>query len=208
MVPYDEQLRRTPPPPPSAPQSPPAVRLPPPPPPPARQPRQCELCGGALQPVRVVWEQGTTANRSGTIGAGLAGGHIIPFIAGSGGSNQTLFAQRCAPPERPGSLTLWSIIGTVLIIVVLGALIVAYVSALHYPGEPGVMGSYTPAKQSDWAGFAKAIGVACLSCLASVFCWRFHVKERTKDHEAWLVFVGEWNRTWICLNCGKKFTEV
>jgi hypothetical protein len=196
MVPYDEQLRRTPPSPPSAPQSPPAVRLPPPPPP-ARQPRQCELCGGALQPVRVVWEQGTTANRSGTIGAGLAGGHIIPFIAGSGGSNQTLFAQRCAPPERPGSLTLWSIIGTVLIIVVLAALLVGFIRV-----------SDPPRTQSDWAGFAKAIGVACLSCLASVFCWRFHVKERTKDHEAWLVLVGEWNRTWICLNCGKKFTEV
>ncbi len=196
MVPYDEQFRRTPPPPPSAPQSPPAVRLPPPPPP-ARQPRQCELCGGALQPARVVWEQGTTANRSGTIGAGLAGGHIIPFIAGSGGSNQTLFAQRCAPPERPGSLTLWSIIGTVLIIVVLAALFVARIVV-----------SDPPTTQSDWGLFANAIGVACLSCLASVFCWRFHVKERAKDHDVWLVLYYNWSRTWICLNCGKKFTEV
>ena len=176
---------------------PPPPPPPPPAPPPTRQPRQCELCGGTVQPVRVVWEQGTTANRSATIGAGLAGGRIIPFIAGSGGSNQTVFAQRCAPPQRPGSMTLWSILGTPLIIVVLAALLVGFIRV-----------SDPPTTQSDWVDFAKAIGVACLSCLASVFCWRFHVKERTKDHEAWLVLEREWNRTWICLNCGKNFTEV
>jgi hypothetical protein len=104
-------------------------------------------------------------------------------------------------------MTLWAIWGTLSIIIVLAALIFAYVSASHYPEQHWALGGHTPAKQSDWVGFAEAIGVACLSCCASVFCWRLHVKERTKDHESWLALVGEWKRTWICLNCGKMFTN-
>lgn len=61
----------------------------------------CPRCGGEVRPVPFVYESGTTTSGSMTVGAGLAGGHIIPFLAGSSGQSQSLFIRRLAPPKAP-----------------------------------------------------------------------------------------------------------
>lgn len=171
------------------------------------------LCGSnQMQPCRVVWEQGTTSSSSMTFGAGLAGRHVVPFLAGTGGSNQSLFAQRCSPPAEPKRHTdgccgvLLGIVGLLLLLIGLVAASAAW-REVFSPSSPSPYLATTRASMSGallGAAMSSAISIAGLVLLATYF-WA--ESKNTRDYPAKVaahrVELAQWNRTWVCLNCGR-----
>ena len=151
----------------------------------------CCSCGGQMQPVRVVWEQGTTSSSSTTMGAAFTGRHFVPFVAGSSGRSQSLFAQRCAPPTWVSSLWFfweWLFLGLSLFLGPLSCCVSA--AGLRAGGSFLKMMPY-------WLvtlGFVFG-GFICRYLRISVELKRQLIADRK---------YAQWLRTWICLNCGSK----
>ena len=138
----------------------------------------CPECGSSeIRKCSVIYEQGTSYGHTET-----PGWRIERF-------SQTPLAERCAPPQKPAGGVFKAVIS---------ALCVAFFAWAGYKAVMAFKLSF------HWTLWPIAGGFFILLGAARIFWYAFlgkTKKARYKDLYA------AWERSWLCLKCGKIFTE-
>ena len=167
----------------------------------------CPSCGGEnVKPVPFIYETGTTTSGSTTFGAGMAGGHIVPFLASSGGNSQTLLARRLRPPSQPDAPWLLMLLGVLAVICLMISLYCWYIGATSIPARDWQDGRIAGDNLALFRSFGVsgtmiAIPLLVVSCLGHIWSKK---KYRAKLVQ-WQQYYALWQRSRVCLDCGHTF---
>ena len=143
-----------------------------------------------------------------TVGAGLAGRHIIPFIAGSSGSSQSLFIKRLAPPAEGLAVTYMTICISLAIICLMGLWCCINQSMTHqsvvhgtvgWPNDPVLVDEIIRAQYVK-AAWEWGLAMVIFGCLSGIFgiLWRRDANKVREKLQAW-------RQQTVCLDCGQVF---
>ena len=153
-----------------------------------------------IAPVPFVYEQGTVATGGYTVGAGLLGKSVVPFIAGSQSRSQSLFAARLAPPKHPG-LSKWCLLWIPLALILLCLALCDIVAFREVASLPSRNVDYKVAVRAAFSTSLLIIVVGVIAFIAT----RFMVKRTRQLRNEWLQEFDHWQKSKVCLDCGTVF---